>query len=108
LSLVDGVPDRSRDVYGTAGHLTLTLPHAATSSLLMRVPAAFHAGINDVLLTGLVLAIADWCQRHGLGFGEAGLIDPEGHGREELRAAVHVSRPVGWFTSLYPVRLDAG
>ena len=49
---------------GTAGHLTLTLPAAVTEALLTRVPAAFHGGIDDVLLTGLALAVADWCRRH--------------------------------------------
>ena len=37
---------------------------AVTEALLTRVPAAFHGGINDVLLTGLALAVADWCRRH--------------------------------------------
>ena len=36
------------------------------------------------------------------------LIDVEGHGREEVFADVDLSRTVGWFTSLYPVRLDVG
>ena len=36
------------------------------------------------------------------------LIDLEGHGREELFADVDLSRTVGWFTSLFPVRLDPG
>ena len=36
------------------------------------------------------------------------LIDVEGHGREEIFAHVDLSRAVGWFTSLYPLRLDAG
>ena len=30
----------------------------------------------------------------------------EDHGREEVFGAVDLSRTVGWFTSLYPVRLD--
>ena len=47
------------------GQLTLTLPAAMTGALLTRVPAAFHAGINDVLLTGLVVAVAQWCRRRG-------------------------------------------
>ena len=34
-----------------------------TAALLTAVPAAFHGGINDVLLTGLVLAVADWRRR---------------------------------------------
>ena len=75
------------------------------------MPAAFHGGINDVLLTGLVLAVADWCRRRGRGAGQAShavLLDLEGHGREEIFADVDLSRTVGWFTSLFPVRLDPG
>ena len=93
---------------GTAGHLTLTLPAALTAALLTRVPAAFHGGINEVLLTGLVVALADWCRRRGRGAGQAAVLDLEGHGREEVFADVDLSRTVGWFTSQFPVRLDAG
>ena len=42
------------------------------------------------------------------GTGTAVLIDLEGHGREEIFADVDLSRTLGWFTSLFPVRLDAG
>src|SRR5262249_27003363 len=65
LSLIDGTLDAARDVSGTAGRLTLTLPAVLTGALLTRVPAAFHGGINDVLLTGLAVAVADWCRRRG-------------------------------------------
>ena len=51
LRLVEGALDGSRDVLGTAGHLRLTLPGSVTGALLTRVAAAFHCGINDVLLT---------------------------------------------------------
>jgi len=108
VSLVDGSLDRERDLAGTAGHLTLTLPAEVTGALLTRVPAAFHGGINDVLLTALVVALAQWCRRHGRGLGQAVLIDLEGHGREEVFNDIDLSRTVGWFTSLYPVRLDIG
>ena len=108
LSLADGALDPDRDIAGTAGHLTLTLPATVTGALLTRVPAAFHGGINDVLLTGLVLAVADWCRRRERGAGTAVLLDLEGHGREEIFADVDLSRTVGWFTSLFPVRLDPG
>ena len=82
--LVDGTLDPARDVLGSAGQLTLSLPSPITAALLTRVPAAFHGGINDVLLTALVLAIADWSRRHGRDRGHAVLIDLEGHGREEI------------------------
>ena len=74
LALVEGALDPKRDINGTAGRLTLTLPAALTGALLTRVPAAFHGGINDVLLTGLVVAIADWCRRRGRGSGPAVLL----------------------------------
>src|SRR5262245_21242696 len=109
LSLVDGALDAQRDVGGSAGHLTLTLPAALTAALLTRVPAAFHGGINEVLLSGLVVALTDWCRRRGRDASRAAvLLDLEGHGREEVFADVDLSRTVGWFTSQFPVRLDAG
>jgi non-ribosomal peptide synthase protein (TIGR01720 family) len=106
LSLVAGELDAARDTAGTAGHLALTLPAELTGALLTRVAAAFHGGINDVLLTGLVVAVAQWCRRRGASASAAVLLDLEGHGREEIFADVDLSRTVGWFTSLYPVRLD--
>src|SRR6185295_9555046 len=64
---------------------------------------------------GLALAVADWCRRHvqgaphgAHGGSHAVLLDLEGHGREEVLANVDLTRTVGWFTSLYPVRLDPG
>ena len=108
LALVDGGLDPVRDTIGTAGQLTLRLPAAVTGPLLGRVPAAFHGGINEVLLTGLAVAVADWCREHGRGSGSGVLIDLEGHGREEVFADAELSRTVGWFTSLMPVRLDPG
>jgi non-ribosomal peptide synthase protein (TIGR01720 family) len=55
-----------------------------------------------VLLTALAAAFAGWTGQRTL------LVDLEGHGREALFADVDVSRTVGWFTSLFPVLLDAG
>ena len=38
--------------------------------------------------------------------GESLLVEMEGHGRESISESLDLSRTVGWFTSLYPVRLD--
>ncbi|CRK56720.1 Siderophore biosynthesis non-ribosomal peptide synthetase modules @ Bacillibactin synthetase component F [Alloactinosynnema sp. L-07] len=96
------------DVAGEARLLTTVLPTATTAPLLTSVPAAFHTGVQDVLLTGLALAVAHWRRAHGRGDGDSVLIDVEGHGREERIGGVDLSRTVGWFTCLYPVRLDPG
>ncbi|WP_329462495.1 non-ribosomal peptide synthetase [Streptomyces sp. NBC_01431] len=96
--------DPAVDVLGTAGRLTLRLPVEVTRTLLTTVPAAFHAEVNDVLLAAFALAHRTW-----RGGTEPVLVDLEGHGREESALpGTDLSRTVGWFTSLHPVRLDAG
>ncbi|MFI6641776.1 amino acid adenylation domain-containing protein [Streptomyces sp. NPDC050504] len=100
--------DPAKDRFGTAAQLSVALPAALTQPLLGRIPALFNAGINDVLLTALALAVIDWRERSGRGTGPDLLIDLEGHGREEVVEGVDLSRTVGWFTSLYPVRLNPG
>ena len=93
------------DTYASAGNLSVELDTETTRMLLGEVPAAFHAGINDILLIAFALACAEF-----LGTGGAPIaIDAEGHGRqEELAADVELSRTVGWFTTKYPVALAVG
>ncbi|MCQ0010489.1 non-ribosomal peptide synthetase [Actinomadura madurae] len=100
--------DPAADTFGTARHLTLDLPADVTGPLLTDVPAAFHGRVNDVLLTGLALAVAEWRRDRGVTDETAVLVDLEGHGREEIVPGVDLSRTAGWFTSIHPVRLDAG
>ncbi|MFS8202197.1 amino acid adenylation domain-containing protein [Streptomyces sp. CWNU-52B] len=114
--------DPVRDTVGTVRRLELRLPAEHTGPLLSTVPSAFTANVNDVLLTGLSLAVADWRRRHDGGRpGGAVLVDLEGHGRDEEVAGqaagqtagqtagdVDLSRTVGWFTSVFPVLLDPG
>ncbi|WP_231509904.1 condensation domain-containing protein, partial [Streptosporangium roseum] len=94
--------DPAVDTFGTQGHLTLELPPEVTEPLLTRLPAAFHARVGDVLLAGLALAVSRWTGQGSV------LLDLEGHGREEIFPGVDLSRTVGWFTTMYPVRLDPG
>lgn len=101
--------DPDRDTAATQREVVLRLPAERTGPLLSAVPAAFGATVNDVLLAGLALAFADLRRRNG-GTDTSLLVDLEGHGREEELGGdgVGLSRTVGWFTSVYPVRLDAG
>ncbi|MFD5594862.1 amino acid adenylation domain-containing protein [Streptomyces griseorubiginosus] len=92
--------DHARDTADTTRSLRLTLQPETTGPLLTSVPAAFRLGVQDLLLTGLALAVAD---RQG---SPHVVLDVEGHGREELAPGLEPSGTVGWFTSLYPVHLD--
>ena len=89
------------DTYATAESMSESLDAETTRLLLGEVPAAFNAGVQDVLLIAYGLALAEF-----LGTGAPIGIDVEGHGREEeLADDVDLSRTVGWFTSKYPVSL---
>ncbi|WP_189241736.1 non-ribosomal peptide synthetase, partial [Planobispora rosea] len=85
------------------GELVVELAAEVTGPLLGKVPAAFHGRADDVLLAGLAAAVARWGGRRDV------LVDVEGHGRdEEILPGADLSRTVGWFTSMHPVRIDAG
>ena len=96
------------DTFATAGHLSVSLDVETTRTLLGEVPAAFHAGVGDILLIAFALA---WAEFFGF-LGNPGApigIDVEGHGRhEDLAPDIDLSRTVGWFTTKHPVVLDVG
>ncbi|MFC3998911.1 amino acid adenylation domain-containing protein [Nocardiopsis sediminis] len=96
--------DSARDTAGSTRRVTWTLDADRTVPLLDEVPAAFRTGVEEVLLTALVIAAADR-RRHRGARGTALTVDLEGHGRD---GADDLSRTVGWFTVLHPVRLDPG
>ncbi|MEU5772166.1 amino acid adenylation domain-containing protein [Streptomyces venezuelae] len=99
-------PDPALDLADTVRRVSVTVPAPVTSALLTGVPEAFHAGVDDVLLTGLAAAVAEWADD---GVPEGGfLVDVEGHGRVALSETMDLSRTVGWFTGTHPVRLDVG
>ena len=88
------------DTFAGAGNLSAELDVETTRALLGEVPAAFHAGIHEILLIAFAMAVAEFAGTPGAPVG----IDVEGHGRdEELFAGTDLSRTVGWFTTKYPV-----
>ncbi|MFJ2576629.1 amino acid adenylation domain-containing protein [Kitasatospora aureofaciens] len=106
-ALADRPLNARRDITSTARRMVLELPAGETAALLTTVPAAFHARVNDVLLSAFAVAVAEWRRGRDRGEGPV-LVNLEGHGREEIVEQAELSRTVGWFTSLFPVRLDPG
>ncbi|MHC8306627.1 amino acid adenylation domain-containing protein [Pseudomonas sp. PB3P13] len=86
-----------------AGYLrqgvSIGLDREQTRQLLQQAPAIYRTQVNDLLLTALARTLSRWT-------GDASvLIQLEGHGREELFDDIDLTRTVGWFSSLFPVRL---
>lgn len=79
--------------------ITFSLSNQQTEALLRKVPPVYRTRIDDVLLAALAQVVGHWSGLDSI------LIDLESHGRETLFADADLSRTVGWFTSLYPVRL---
>ncbi|MDX1874598.1 non-ribosomal peptide synthase/polyketide synthase [Mycolicibacterium sp. 120266] len=105
--------DARVDIAETVVSHSVTLPPAISAALLSAVPAAIYGGVNDVLLTGLSLALSQWRADRGHSDARATLLSLEGHGRESdllpvASLALDLSRTVGWFTSIYPVAIDPG
>ncbi len=77
----------------------------AQTEQLLRTPAVYHGAINDVLLAAVGLALSSWSRaQYGVDLGDP-VIALEGHGRE---TEADLTRTVGWFTSLFPLRLEVG
>jgi non-ribosomal peptide synthase protein (TIGR01720 family) len=89
------------DEASAASHASALDPET-TAALLESVPAVQGLGVQDALLAALALTLGEWA-----GTDEV-VIDLEGHGREDVLDGVDLSRTVGWFTSIYPVRLAPG
>ncbi|MGW0391783.1 amino acid adenylation domain-containing protein [Streptomyces sp. NPDC003042] len=96
------LPGATRDAKtGSAREHTVSLSTEETQALLTSVPATAGADVTEVLLAALRLAVT---RRRGERDGDL-LVDLERHGRDA--ADLDLSRTVGWFTSLHPVRLPA-
>ncbi|NEA27368.1 non-ribosomal peptide synthetase [Actinomadura bangladeshensis] len=98
--------DPAADVVATVERVRVSLSPEATEAVLDTLPAVFRTGAHDGLLAGLALAVARW--RRGGGVRETSvLVRLEGHGREETAVpGADLTRTVGWFATLFPVRLD--
>ena len=83
-----------------AQEVSTRLDQTVTHALLKVAPAAYRTQVNDLLLTALSRVLCRWTGQSAVA------IQLEGHGREALFDDLDISRTCGWFTSLFPVRLN--
>lgn len=84
--------------YGTAGFV---LNENNSAALIRLAGGSTGIGLEDLLLSALFTGIRDWS---GLSLLQ---VDLESHGRESLEGAPDISETIGWFTSIYPLCIDA-
>ncbi|MFF0546079.1 amino acid adenylation domain-containing protein [Nocardia thailandica] len=98
--------DPAIDRGDTVRRFGIEVDEDTTAALLTTLPRLFQGGVTDALFGALGLALVRWRSRRGVDERSA-LLRLEGHGRqEEVVPGADLSRTLGWFTSLYPVRLD--
>ena len=90
------------NVQGSERKVRVRLSGEQTRRLMTEVAKAYGTRVNEALMSGLGRALVRWGGRRRVA------VDVEGHGREEVIEGVDVSRTVGWFTTIYPVWVDAG
>ena len=94
---LDGDKSLVANTVAASASVSVSLSAQQTTTLLHTITSIYKVEINEILLTGLLRALARWTDGHAF------TIDLESHGREEeVVGEVDLSRTVGWFTSLYP------
>ncbi|NDB85091.1 MAG: gramicidin biosynthesis protein, partial [Alphaproteobacteria bacterium] len=81
---------------------SLQLSQEKTKQLLRESNRAYHTQVNDILLTAFGYTLYE------ITGNKVNYIVLEGHGREDIDSSIDVTRTVGWFTTMYPVRLEIG
>jgi amino acid adenylation domain-containing protein/non-ribosomal peptide synthase protein (TIGR01720 family) len=99
---LDSVDGRSHNLEIETDSIIWTLGVAETARLVREVPLKCRSHLKELLLAALQAALQEW-----IGQGDI-LINLEYHGREGTFADANLARAVGWFTTIFPVRLGGG
>jgi amino acid adenylation domain-containing protein/non-ribosomal peptide synthase protein (TIGR01720 family) len=87
------------DTMQSAQTLQCELTEAQTHVLLSQAQRPYRTQIDELLLAALSVALEKWT-----GANEVQVFI-EGHGREPWQPRLDLSRTLGWFTALYPIKL---
>lgn len=103
----DGAGELPHELQGentesSAALVEMELTEEETEKLLREVAQQYRASASEVMISTLGRTLREWNGTRAV------VVDIEGHGREEsVVEGVNLTRTVGWFTVIYPVRLDA-
>ncbi|RTL09010.1 MAG: amino acid adenylation domain-containing protein, partial [Acidimicrobiia bacterium] len=105
--------DPARDRDRTVAIVVHRAPTVVSEALVTTVPEAFGGAVTDPLVAALARSIRSWQRDRGIVDDQPVGILIEGHGRYEdvlaqgpEAASADLSRTVGWFTTIAPMRVD--
>ncbi|MGY4103360.1 amino acid adenylation domain-containing protein [Nocardia sp. R16R-3T] len=100
-------PDPTRDTWSSYRLTPSFTSTDTTRGILDGLGTDF--GMHELLLTALTIALTSWRAERDQDGSAGALVAVEGHGREDATVGdVDTSRTVGWFTTVYPLRVGAG
>ncbi|MEV0252303.1 amino acid adenylation domain-containing protein [Nocardia sp. NPDC050712] len=99
------VPDPRADTWASLRVAAAETPVEVTERILRGLTR--EEGVREFLLTALTLTLASWRRERGQDPSGGALIALEGHGRADAELGTDTSNTLGWFTSVFPVRLGA-
>ncbi|MGF0315072.1 amino acid adenylation domain-containing protein [Nocardia fluminea] len=99
-------PAPATDTWSSLRVSTVATPVAVTERLLHRVSK--DEGVREFLLTALTMTMASLHADNGNDPAAGALIAMEGHGRADTTLGTDTANTLGWFTSVFPVRLGVG
>ncbi|MFT3898742.1 MAG: amino acid adenylation domain-containing protein [Gordonia sp. (in: high G+C Gram-positive bacteria)] len=104
-------PDPTSDTWSSLASEVALTEQSVTADILARIDR--RTGLREFLLAALTVTLTTWRARRGDDPTGGAYIALEGHGREDHvvsgpDAVVDTARTLGWFTTVFPVRLGAG
>ncbi|GAA5082328.1 non-ribosomal peptide synthetase [Nocardia iowensis] len=98
-------PDPAIDTWASLRVTESPTPVPTTARILSALSKA--DGVREFLLAALTLTLLSWQRERGINDTAGALIALESHGRADAVAGADTSSTVGWFTTVFPVRLGA-
>ncbi|MFC4124694.1 amino acid adenylation domain-containing protein [Nocardia rhizosphaerae] len=99
-------PAPTTDTWSSLRVRTVATPVALTERLFARLGR--DEGVRELLLTALTMTMASMHAGNGNDPAAGALIALEGHGRADAELGTDTANTLGWFTSVFPVRLGVG
>lgn len=99
--LIDHHADPSSNTVASSDQVIVTLETDPTHHLFTKFAKSHQTNLNAILLTALFFSFQQWTKSDSL------LIDLESYGRDTPFREIDLSRTVGWFTCIFPVRLHS-